>query len=134
VAIIGNVNLVLFELQAAPFDFYLTGSHYFGGVRSDSDWDFFTESRDGLTDFLKSLGFERYAESYADDPQIALVYRHLQGVDVQIVADVQRKLNAQNLIYKSGLLKRGASKQEARMLWKFVYALPQLLVGSLQES
>jgi hypothetical protein len=41
------------------FDFYLTGSRYFGTESSDSDWDFFTTDSEVLRDWLRVCGFKR---------------------------------------------------------------------------
>jgi len=120
-SIIGPVKSIILELEKAPFDFHLTGSRFFGGALPNSDWDFFAENNDSIIVFLRELGFKVLTEGYKDDPQVAVVYRHNDGIDVQLTDHIVLKKDAQKYIYQSGVLRRRVSKHAARLVWQFVY-------------
>lgn len=44
-------------LRNSKFKFFLTGSRYFGGYTTVSDWDFFVDSNVESLNFIKGLGF-----------------------------------------------------------------------------
>lgn len=84
------------KLEHSAFEFYATGSRFFGNqVTESSDWDFFAENSNEIQIFLEDLGFKLVSESnnYACDETIANVYRYvpvvsdkgLTQLDVQLI-------------------------------------------------
>ena len=132
-----NVKLnpeVLNDLEYSPFNFYLTGSRFFGHSNTHSDWDFFAENDGEVVDWLQTIGFEYHGESYPDDPQIATVYRFQSTeliVDVQLVRDIHKKIKVQNTLGRSNVLRHismyvsneSHRKALARSVWKTAYML-----------
>jgi len=76
---------ILRALSDSPYEFHLTGSRFFGVSSYDSDYDFFTVSAPGVTDFLGSLEGNCLVGDYLDNMTIE-VYRYTQArVDVQVI-------------------------------------------------
>lgn len=119
------------KLQALKqFEFYLTGSRFFGGATVESDWDFFVEYSAELESTLKDLGFERDSESTYEDPSIALVmskYETWQGrktkLDIQLVKDAAKKLAIQTQLKNHWLYNAiPGSKEMRKAMWYGAYA------------
>lgn len=106
-------DAVLFALNQSSFTFYLTGSRFFGGNSSTSDHDFYVDgSKDyvNLETFLRSIGFYldfETEDSYTDD-LIMAVFKHPEGVHVQIVRDIEAKTDVQNTLGASDVHYLGA--------------------------
>lgn len=80
------------------FEFFLTGSRYFGTSTPGSDWDFFVEDTPDVIAFLEGIGFELQTDKeYSHDRVTVNTYR-LQNVEVQLVSDVGLKKRAQFLL------------------------------------
>lgn len=94
--------------------FHLTGSRFFGGYSSHSDWDFFTEFNASVVEFLVRCGFRKDKNSY-ETP--ATVYYHQSGVHVQLVDSSKEKLEEQRLLSEWGKLSSFDKLQRAR-IWK----------------
>lgn len=81
------------HLHQSKFEFFPTGSRFFGGMTSEkSDWDFFARDSEEIREFLASYGFENQSSDYEADKTLETVYsatRWSHGVahkiDVQLV-------------------------------------------------
>jgi len=101
---------------------YLTGSHYFGGHRPTSDWDFFCEVVP--TKWLKEQGFYKDTDAVYTDTLTKAVWSGVFGgvdVHVQIVKDAAINLKAQLALKSTGALKlahKCTNQQQAeKILW-----------------
>lgn len=54
-----EAQLMINSFHESIFEFYLTGSHYFGNTHKQSDWDFFTNYSTDVVSFLLSKGFKK---------------------------------------------------------------------------
>ena len=113
-------------LNGSSFNFHLTGSRFFGGVKVESDWDFFVEESEEVIQFLNSIGFEKDFEASYDDPSVIAVYygycmhqdRSVK-VDVQLVGNAELKLEVQRILqqcWPCGM--SHFDKQSVRAIWK----------------
>lgn len=118
-------------LNNPDFAFHLTGSRFFNNARKSSDWDFFVQEDQEVSDFLHANGFKKMLEVsgclklrtiYPDDVQIVDVFQK-RDVQIQLVRDAKLKATAQNLLYVEPVLsaflkadKKGAGKW---WLWTF---------------
>jgi len=123
---------ILNKLEYSVFTFYPTGSRYFGGVSSESDWDFFVEDSKEVREFLCQMGFESNdAEAY-DDSTVVAVWSYytrsswdkgLTKIDVQLISEKKfsSKLMVQKLI-KDYFGDNGlpGNKQTQREIWKLM--------------
>ena len=61
-SMITNINslfpVMVQKLENSGFEFFPTGSRYFGGYKPDSDWDFMAQASSEVEEFLTSNGFE----------------------------------------------------------------------------
>lgn len=128
---------ILEKLANSPFEFYLTGSRYFGTETPESDWDFFTGQNPYLADFLIKIGFYRAsiftAKKYAGNTCIELWYYHnpistscdnddmddfrYSPIQIQVVESPIHKLSVQEKLRDSGLI--GRDKTQNKKLWMF---------------
>lgn len=99
----------------AGVKFYLTGSHFFGTARSDSDWDFMAADSTELRGALEKAGFHLHRTSPLN---VRAVYR-LGGIEVQLLADLDAKLRAQQALV--GLGDQLRNKRWAPLLWTLAY-------------
>ena len=127
---IANINavfpVIIKSLTDSPFQFYLTGSRFFGGATRDSDWDFFTKYTPEVLGYLSAMGFEKDFDSSYDDPSVDAVYYgycehqgHRVKVDVQLVNDAYAKLEVQKALstcWPSGL--SHFDKETRKAIWK----------------
>jgi hypothetical protein len=103
-------------LNISSFRFYITGSRYFGYAQPDADWDFFTQDKEGIADYLKSKGFKRIGM----DPkwlgtECLGIYRNDQAqVEVAVQKDWLKKHRAQEFIRRNP-----ATIEKLRSLHKF---------------
>lgn len=86
---------IISKMRASEFQFCLTGSRYFGPLRSNADWDFFVQNSPEVRKFLMSLGFEILPSLGYVDSTITCVMRHFDGFDVQLIKDYKIKKRAQ---------------------------------------
>jgi hypothetical protein len=125
---------VLHQLHASKFDFYLTGSRFFGSANETSDYDFFTPTT-SVVDFLSSLGFNVVCGEYAGDPNCLCVYRYKNDkvqIDIQLVRDLQLKQKVQSLIKEHNLL-LGHDKYEAKIVWTTAfYIVREMLKAQIE--
>ncbi len=90
--------------------FYLTGSRFFGGWKSNSDWDFFAQYSPEICKWLIDNRFTLLCDprtKYNDD-ECVKVYRYQKfgqspsiptfQIDVQLVKDAGLKLQIQNMM------------------------------------
>jgi hypothetical protein len=149
VASLQTRTMKMFEsLDASPFAFYLTGSRFFGGTHSNSDYDFFAEDSLELREILRGLGFYQEDSSYKDDQLIETVYRLMpvrnvpwdnrydhdedvekypvvpgqEGFDIQLVKPgrLALKLQVQNILKESFPYGLTGSKFERAKTWNLV--------------
>lgn len=112
------------KLIQSPYQFHLTGSRFFQFNRPDSDWDFFVQYSFEVKEFIVGLGFEFVEGSdnkYTDFSNIN-IYRHPDGVDIQMVLDEKVKDTVQNFIklyIPSNILK---DKTLAPSIWNICFA------------
>jgi len=88
-------------LNAAPDNFYLTGSQFFYGHGNDTD--FYVQNRPGLSEWLISIGFRLHGSSNYSDTNCEAVYRH-RKIDIQLVSDVTLKTKVQMWFKSKGIL------------------------------
>jgi len=122
-------------MENSPFEFYLTGSRFFGSACSDSDWDFFTERKSDLLDlenWLKSVGFicEANIDTDYNSTNILKIWKHGKGkekIHVQVVENALLKVAVQNALLISGCWQEicQLSKKHRRTVWNIAYALFQ---------
>lgn len=128
---ITNINqlfpVMVQKLENSSFEFFPTGSRYFGGYRPDSDWDFIAETSSEIEQFLILNGFEAISdEEYNGDDLIDVVYRY-GIVDVQLSRRLREKLHIQDILrklYPHGL---PSDKEAKKLLWSNTTALLKLL-------
>lgn len=92
-------NETIAALAASEFEFYLTGSRYFGCARPDSDWDFIVKETPAVQKFLDQRGFsENLFEYYATANTDTVTAGVVQAGDVQValVDDAHLKRKARD--------------------------------------
>lgn len=127
----------LLIMSSSKFDFYLTGSRYFGNATEKSDWDFFVQYDDQIVKFLLDLGFKRnYNEKAYDDKGVSAVYTFVptkytgfedisdspEHIDVQLTKHAWYKLEVQKYIkhkYLDELI--ACQKSKRKDIWNKVY-------------
>ncbi len=119
--------LTVFKLICSVYEFYMTGSRYWGNAHEDSDWDFFDEDSTEVRNYLGSLGFTTdIARHYDTDRQCRAVY--VCGdeavpesiVQIQLVSSSKLKHCTQETLrlrFPNGF----KSKDEAREIWSLAY-------------
>lgn len=145
---------VRYKLRDCPYEFYLTGSRYFGNTRPASDWDFFTTWTQRCEDFLRSIGFKCIHGSAYKDMQLVKLMRWMPPppespvdppsrepqIDIQMVRDAGLKERAQAYIFSNPMLLqlylelKLPSKRD--VLWDLVYAAANGLLyeGAMNSS
>jgi hypothetical protein len=58
----------LIALERSAFDFRLNGSRYFGTCHEQSDWDFYCNSNDDITEYLEYSGFRLLGREKPEEP------------------------------------------------------------------
>ena len=127
------VNGVLDQMRASNWDFYLTGSRFFGNSNLESDWDFFTEDNGKVVDFLWDLGFTiiPFNEMVAKmddctyyDPSVRTVLVHDTGIHVQVLRPefVSLKKQVQQCM-KGSTTYRLLPKDQKRRQWALAWEL-----------
>lgn len=107
--------------ESRGYEFYLTGSHYFGGATKSSDRDYFVEDTVGIFGFLTQLGFEIKSENAYTDKHVKSVLRHYTAkIDVQIVNSASEKLRVQQKIKDQCTFYNKLSKSDRVSLWNML--------------
>lgn len=134
-----DILQMLDRLQHSEFNFYLTGSRFFGNHRETSDWDFFCDDDKMIHKFLTQNGFNllqivngqtKYGTFYADK-NVARVYRHrILHIDIQCQTDIHAKIAAQRVVkslypYLDKWI-NSAAKDQVRNVWNAVYRALEL--------
>lgn len=100
--------------------FYLTGSRLFGTSIHTSDWDFFVADSIPLREFLEQHSFQKNPNGdtleYSDGVTKEIYFR--DNIHIQIVQDLQLKLDMQTILYQSRLLSQRIPKESSKFLWK----------------
>ena len=80
-------------IRNLPYEFYPTGSRFFGEATEQSDYDYYTLSTSQVRKDLKKAGFiEQYDENaYNLHDEEVVVVLHKENVDVQLVQDLARR-------------------------------------------
>jgi len=120
---IANANLVtrniLEELEKSKFQFFLTGSRFFGGATAASDTDFFVQDSEEVRHFLSHILQMRKVNTRDHnyhDTHCNTVYREGK-IDVQCVKNAELKSRVQERFREKGILKPSVE------LWDFGYLL-----------
>lgn len=86
---------VLKALEQGPYEFFLTGSRYFGGYRDGSDYDFFVQESEGVESYLRAMDFvEDTDAAYEGDPTFVKVMTLATAEGVIQVQLIKSKLFA----------------------------------------
>lgn len=109
-------------LQNSHVQWFLTGSRFFGGFTSDSDWDFFTEYSPELSEKLEEAGFVPVSV-YRSFINVSEVFR-LGNIHVQLVKGATLKSLIQQKI-KEKINMRSLKHHEKKAIWHLAYALVQ---------
>ncbi len=111
---------VFFAMANSEYKFYLTGSRFFGTQQQNSDWDFFVQKTISIDNDLSGMGFKREEKPSYIDPICDTVWKHPDGIHVQVVDDGRLKETAQLIIQNNNLLRFALSKTESALVWKAV--------------
>ena len=119
------------KLEDSNFEYYLTGSRFFGDNNQDSDTDYMTKDNPGVRKELEALGFKLDDNHDYKDKTTVIVCWHpgdegsRNGYHVQLVVNVETKLRAQKIIKESLLPVYMATKRNGSTsdLWNFVLSL-----------
>lgn len=111
----------------SKFDFYQTGSRYWGTPNENSDWDFFVQDSQQVREFLEKLGFNNNSEAtYRGDVCCRAVYvfdlhedRKLR-VEVQLVSDAVLKHVVQETL-KRRIPEGIPDKSRVKEMWSIGY-------------
>src|SRR5690606_2474031 len=93
-----KIHEVITQMNRSEFDFYLTGSRFFGGAQADSDWDFFAEYSNEIVSFLLNIGFRYKPTNNYFDRQTIEVLEFGREIDVQLVNNATIKNTAQEIM------------------------------------
>lgn len=110
------------EMDKSDIDFHLTGSRYFRAPNLFSDIDFFTEDKVETRNFLTDIGFIAEKNSHYNgvitDINTAVVYRNLNArIDVQLIKNVQLKIDIQNWMKENDILPPQTYNKEFQRNW-----------------
>ncbi len=139
--VIHNVESMLNLMKQSKFKFALTGSRLFGGVHSNSDWDFFVEHSQHLELDLESIGFRNIStkppsecHQYTDSSISKVMEMEFSDGIVQIQL-LQKgmfgtKYQAQKfLVSRYGVTFSNFTKDERKLLWKNTLSLLTTVKG-----
>jgi len=123
------VPIVILDFMKSKHKYYLTGSRYFGGVHSESDWDFIVHANSDVMEELTSWGFLELSHPEYSDPTVTKVmYIHcdINGkkttIDVQLVKEINIKLFIQKFL-KNHWTYHGmpCDKSQRKQAWNLAY-------------
>lgn len=125
---------VLKTMEDSQFEFFLTGSRYFGGYHDGSDYDFFVIESIGVEEWLRAKDFRLDTEiQYEDDPTFAKVFTLNLGdgsIQVQLIKpeEFKRKQIVQRLLHnRYGHHGLPGDKNAQRELWHLAYSIVKTL-------
>ena len=105
-------------IHQSKYEFFLTGSQFFGGVTDQSDYDYFVEYSSDLVKDLARLGFgdESSNRDYTDN-SLKYLFRK-SNVHIQVIYPewMAAKIKAQNVLSKYPKYLRCA-KEQRKLLW-----------------
>lgn len=115
---------IIKKLEESSFDFYLTGSRFFGNSGIAADIDLFTQDSVEVEVFLKELGFIKLPQNFYNNQKLdvntARVYRAtLAQIDVQLVEKPHVKFNLQIWLKENNLV---PPKLNANIWWNEKYS------------
>lgn len=134
------------RLADSRFQFYLTGSRFFGNAETYSDWDYFTADSEAVRQFLIDSGFidlstlsKAELERRGYDFNMPYEHRNMQGtltifehqrerVHVQIVEDPGLKWKIQTELRVSGFPWGIKDKRVQRSIWNAVFQISRFRV------
>lgn len=139
---IKNMNditpVIVSELLKSSFDFYITGSRFWGNLNALSDWDFFVQESQEVTSYLMHMGFTTDPHHQYDDPlTVEVMKRGL--IHVQIVHDAALKHVIQQTLFKyfpEGMIPSywaDCPKKFATIMWDLAFDLLNLRVKHSQN-
>ena len=123
-----HANSVIGKMEGSNFNFYLTGSRFFGGFTPTSDWDYFVKDSPEVRSFLFNIGFyEKESDDMTgyDDSTIVSVFEQ-NDIHIQLVKDAELKARAQKLLSEHTNM-RSIPKTARKYLWI-------LALGMLQQE
>ena len=126
--LVPSLYQVLRSMEESEFEFFLTGSRFFGGVHQGSDYDFFVLLDTKVEHYLRSLDFmEDDIAHYEGDPSFVKVLTLMlpDGViQVQLIkqeAFARKKLVQLLLQKRYGAKGLPGDKAAKRELWHLAY-------------
>lgn len=130
--IVGNykteADKLLAQLEQSEFQFFLTGSRFFGTNNPNSDYDLFCEENPKIEQFLTDLGFVSLKDNFyhgeVTDINTAKVFRSLlcvPSIDVQLVKLVDLKVELQTYLL-ANKIRVPITKSVQRTFWDAEYA------------
>jgi len=122
-------------LADSTFEFFITGSRFFGGVTEKSDSDFFVQDSPLVRTFLEGHGFqETFDHSYVDKGNCSVYEGHggyaFPKLHVQLVKNVRVKQQAQLLIQHSYLYMPAVPKEARRHVWDLAMSIAAMSLES----
>lgn len=133
-------------LNEAPFSFYLTGSRYFvqynstPKISSNTDYDYFVLYNKDVLEYLTSLDFTYVAANdydkqyeiilkkeateyslYSDDNIVGVCFSPCKKVDVQLVKNLDLKIEVQQILACMGNHYTNLDKSSQKYLWDEQY-------------
>lgn len=119
--------MLTLEMEKAPFEFFLTGSHFFGTDTSGSDYDFFTLNTEEAQKWLREHKFIVMPSTYYEDPNVDEVWINADAnVHVQLVRDVEAKRVLQKVMKDANLQHVFVNKKILKKIWNFGFLLIQV--------
>jgi len=120
-------NSMLNVLAHSEYNFYLTGSRFFGGSTETSDWDFFTELNPKIEKFLESYHFVvKVIDAYCDTVYERVIDKNI--IQIHIVDDIEMKKFAQLMLSNNSvLINKNTDKQHVRDIWRMTMQLTREL-------
>lgn len=115
------------KLHATTYEFYLTGSRFFGTSTPNSDWDFFAQDHPAIQGYLENEGFNTISAKHAEKYMgisiqgCSQIYRKTfanGSIDVQLQLDVNRKLKAQNILKEFQEFFDLTNKNKRKAIWE----------------
>lgn len=143
------VDVCLLTLKNAEINFFLTGSRFFGGSNSESDWDFIARHTEDNETFLLSIGFKpnEDVQDYLDPMTTKVLTKYFchceaeawninkkaheithgsecMKIDIQLCHDIDTKLKIRDILKKGFNSKPiPGDKYQRNKLWTMVYSL-----------
>lgn len=120
---------VLFAMERSDFNFFLTGSRFFGTHTDKSDTDYFVQEDNRIMGFLEELGFRMlgYGEQHYHDCECVCVMRNeYEKIDVQIVRNAVKKNEIQKILATGIIVPVGSLNTHT---WDVAYLMYNSLRG-----